>query len=222
MHLIDVRNVYKIYNPGENQVNALDGVSITIDEGEFVAIIGQSGSGKSTLMNMLGLLDTPTSGEYYINGQLADNLTDDQMSEIRNKEIGFIFQFHQLLPEFTALENVMMPALIGNEHFSVAEKRAKDILNRLNLSDRLYHKPNQMSGGERQRVAAARALINNPSVILADEPSGSLDSANKQELHRLLLTMREDFGQTIVIVTHDSELARISDRVVKMQDGVII
>lgn len=216
--MIKVENIHKRFDTLE----VLKGVGLQIDKGEVVSIVGASGAGKTTLLQIIGTLDKPDSGTVEIAGRKVTGMSEKELAAFRNKEIGFIFQFHQLLPEFTALENVMMPALIGNEHFSVAEKRAKDILNRLNLSDRLYHKPNQMSGGERQRVAAARALINNPSVILADEPSGSLDSANKQELHRLLLTMREDFGQTIVIVTHDSELARISDRVVKMQDGVII
>lgn len=216
--MIKVENIHKRFDTLE----VLKGVSLQINKGEVVSIVGASGAGKTTLLQIIGTLDKPNSGTVEIAGRKVTGMSEKELAAFRNKEIGFIFQFHQLLPEFTALENVMMPALIGNEHFSEAEKRAKYILNRLNLSDRLYHKPNQMSGGERQRVAAARALINNPSVILADEPSGSLDSANKQELHRLLLTMREDFGQTIVIVTHDSELARISDRVVKMQDGVII
>lgn len=216
--MIKVENIHKRFDTLE----VLKGVSLQINKGEVVSIVGASGAGKTTLLQIIGTLDKPNSGTVEIAGRKVTGMSEKELAAFRNKEIGFIFQFHQLLPEFTALENVMMPALIGNEHFSEAEKHAKDILNRLNLSDRLYHKPNQMSGGERQRVAAARALINNPSVILADEPSGSLDSANKQELHKLLLTMREDFGQTIVIVTHDSELARISDRVVKMQDGVII
>lgn len=216
--MIKVENIHKRFDTLE----VLKGVSLQIDKGEVVSIVGASGAGKTTLLQIIGTLDKPDRGSVEIAGRKVTGMSEKGLAAFRNKEIGFIFQFHQLLPEFTALENVMMPALIDNEHFSVAERRAKDILTRLNLSDRLYHKPNQMSGGERQRVAAARALINNPSVILADEPSGSLDSANKQELHRLLLTMREEFGQTIVIVTHDSELAQISDRVVKMQDGVII
>lgn len=216
--MIRVENIYKRFDTLE----VLKGVSLQIDKGEVVSIVGASGAGKTTLLQIIGTLDKPDSGIIEIAGRDVTGMSERRLAAFRNKEIGFIFQFHQLLPEFTALENVMMPALIGNENFFEAERRAKDILARLNLSDRLYHKPSQMSGGERQRVAAARALINSPSVILADEPSGSLDSVNKKELHRLLLAMREDFGQTIVIVTHDSELAHISDRVVKMQDGIII
>lgn len=216
--MIRVENIYKRFDTLE----VLKGVSLQINKGEVVSIVGASGAGKTTLLQIIGTLDKPDSGIVEIAGRDVTGMPERRLAAFRNKEIGFIFQFHQLLPEFTALENVMMPALIGNENFFEAERRAKDILARLNLSDRLYHKPSQMSGGERQRVAAARALINSPSVILADEPSGSLDSVNKKELHRLLLAMREDFGQTIVIVTHDSELAHISDRVVKMQDGIII
>ena len=175
MHLIDVRNIYKIYNPGENQVNALDGVSLTIDEGEFVAIIGQSGSGKSTLMNMLGLLDTPTEGEYYINGKLVDNLTDDEMSTIRNEQIGFIFQGFNLISSLSAVENVELPLVYRGMKKEERRRISIDALEKVGLGERINHLPSQMSGGQQQRVAVARAIAAKPPVILADEPTGNLD-----------------------------------------------
>lgn len=202
-------------------LKVLKGVNLTVEQGEIVAIIGPSGAGKTTLLQILGTLDKADSGKVIINGQDLSRLNDNQLAHFRNQEIGFIFQFHQLLPEFTALENVMMPALISGKSMSEAAALAGPLLEQLGLAERMEHKPAQLSGGEKQRVAAARALINNPSVILADEPSGSLDSANKQELHRLLLELRERYRQTIIIVTHDPELAAISDRIVKMRDGII-
>lgn len=202
-------------------LEVLKGVNLTVEQGEIVAIIGPSGAGKTTLLQILGTLDKADSGKVIINCQDLSRLNDNQLAHFRNQEIGFIFQFHQLLPEFTALENVMMPALISGKSMSEAAALAGPLLEQLGLAERMEHKPAQLSGGEKQRVAAARALINNPSVILADEPSGSLDSANKQELHRLLLELRERYRQTIIIVTHDPELAAISDRIVKMRDGII-
>lgn len=203
-------------------LEVLKGVDLYVKKGEIVSIVGPSGAGKTTLLQILGTLDKPDKGEVIIDGTNINYLSDKELARFRNRQIGFIFQFHQLLPEFTALENVMIPALIAGEDQHVARKRATEILGQLKLSDRLEHKPAELSGGEKQRVAAARALINQPAVILADEPSGSLDSANKQELHKLLFELRAYFGQTIVIVTHDKELAGISDRMIEMKDGKII
>ena len=196
-------------------------MSLTIEKGEIVAIIGKSGAGKTTLLQIIGTLDRPDSGSVIIDGTDVLHLGERELAEFRNRHIGFIFQFHQLLPEFTALENVMMPALIHRDSREQARQRATQLLTDLGLADRMSHKPNELSGGERQRVAAARAMMMNPDVILADEPSGSLDEANKHELHALLRDMRERFGQTIVIVTHDKELAAISDRIITLSDGRI-
>mgnify|MGYP002508309525 CR=1 FL=1 len=194
---------------------------MTVEQGDYLAIMGPSGSGKTTLMNLIGCLDVPTSGSYELDGRNLKDLSDDDLADIRNRHIGFIFQFHQLLPEFNALENVMMPALIARQPEKEAEARATQLLSELGLSERRKHKPKELSGGEKQRVAAARAMMMSPDVILADEPSGSLDESNKKELHKLLLQMREQYGQTIIIVTHDKELAEISDRVIEMRDGVV-
>lgn len=221
MHLIDVRNVYKIYNPGENQVNALDGVSITIDEGEFVAIIGQSGSGKSTLMNMLGLLDTPTEGEYYINGKLVDDLTDDQMSVIRNEQIGFIFQGFNLIPSLSALENVELPLVYRGMHSAERREKSKAALEKVGLGDRLHHLPSEMSGGQQQRVAVARAIAAAPPVILADEPTGNLDTNSTKEVMNILHTLKDE-GRTVVIITHDNEIAEEAERVIRIRDGRVV
>ena len=216
--MIEVRNITKSF--GDLQV--LKGVNLHVNKGEIVSIIGKSGAGKTTLLQIIGTLDRPDGGQVLIDGQDVLELNDTEMAKFRNQHIGFIFQFHQLLPEFTALENVMMPALIGGWSRKNAMERATELLKSLNLEERLTHKPQQLSGGEQQRVAAARALMMSPKVILADEPSGSLDEANKKELNQLLLFLREHYGQTIIIVTHDKELAEISDRVIEMRDGQII
>lgn len=200
----------------------LKGIDLAIDKGEIVAIIGPSGAGKTTLLQILGTLDSPDAGRLIINGTETGGLKDKELAAFRNKNIGFVFQFHQLLPEFTALENVMIPALIAKEKPAVAEKRAKEMLDFLKLSDRLTHKPAALSGGEKQRVAVARALINRPAVVLADEPSGSLDTQNKAELHALFFELREQMGQTFVVVTHDEQLASSADRVIHLQDGVVL
>lgn len=216
--MINAKNIHK--NFGELEV--LKGVDLAVSRGEIVSIVGPSGAGKTTLLQILGTLDKPDSGSVLVDGMDVSKLSSDQMSGFRNKHIGFIFQFHQLLPEFTALENVIIPALIGGTDFKKANQRAKELLDYLQLTDRLEHKPSELSGGEKQRIAVARALINNPSLILADEPSGSLDTQNKEELHKLLFDLRDKFGLTEVIVTHDRELAKICDRTIEMKDGRII
>lgn len=221
MHLIDVRDVYKIYNPGENQVNALDGVSITIDEGEFVAIIGQSGSGKSTLMNMLGLLDTPTHCEYYINGKLVDDLTDDQMSVIRNEEIGFIFQGFNLISSLSALENVELPLVYRGMPKQERREISQQALERVGLGSRIHHLPAEMSGGQQQRVAVARAIAAKPPVILADEPTGNLDTKSTKEVMAILHELKDE-GRTVIVITHDNEIAEEAERVIRIRDGKVV
>ena len=221
MHLIEVRDVYKIYNPGENQVNALDGVSITIDEGEFVAIIGQSGSGKSTLMNMLGLLDTPTHGEYYINGKLVDDLTDDQMSVIRNEEIGFIFQGFNLISSLSALENVELPWVYRGMPKQERREISQQALERVGLGSRIHHLPAEMSGGQQQRVAVARAIAAKPPVILADEPTGNLDTKSTKEVMAILHELKDE-GRTVIVITHDNEIAEEAERVIRIRDGKVV
>lgn len=216
--MIEVKNIHKSYG----SLEVLKGIDAVIEQGEIVSIVGASGAGKTTLLQIVGTLDKPDCGEILYDGRRVDNLPDREMARFRNGNIGFVFQFHQLLPEFTALENVMIPALIGGKNQSDAEQEAKRILDFLSLSDRLGHKPAQLSGGEKQRVAVARALINRPSVILADEPSGSLDSKNKIELHKLFFDLRDEFKQTFVIVTHDETLARMTDRTLFMKDGSIV
>ena len=215
--MINATNIRKSFG----DLEVLKGVDLHIAKGEIVSIVGPSGAGKTTLLQILGTLDKLNAGKVLVDGIDFSKLGEKELAAFRNKHIGFIFQFHQLLPEFTALENVMIPALIGRKDKKKSEERAKEILAYLQLADRMDHKPNELSGGEKQRVAVARALINDPGLILADEPSGSLDSKNRDELHKLLFDLREKFGLTIVIVTHDKELAALSDRVIEMRDGLV-
>ena len=215
--MIQIENLTK--NFGDLQV--LKGVDLTIEKGEIISIVGSSGAGKTTLLQLIGTLDKPTSGTIRFNGEDLARLSNKRLAAFRNKHIGFVFQFHQLLPEFTALENVVIPALIAGRKHSEAEVEAMKLLQDMGLGERAHHKPSEMSGGENQRVAVARALINHPDVILADEPSGSLDSKNKDELHKLFFDLRDRYGQTFVIVTHDEALASYTDRTLRMVDGVI-
>ena len=215
--MIQARGIRKRFD----KLEILKGIDLTIDAGEIAAIVGPSGAGKTTLLQIIGTLDKPDSGTLLIEGIEPFRLNEKQMADFRNRHIGFVFQFHQLLPEFTALENVMIPALIARQPTSAAEKRAKELMDFLKLSDRIKHKPAELSGGEKQRVAVARALVNRPSVILADEPSGSLDTQNKEELHALFFDLRNEMGQTFVIVTHDEQLATQADRIIHMKDGQI-
>ncbi|MBQ1665516.1 MAG: ABC transporter ATP-binding protein [Bacteroidaceae bacterium] len=215
--MITLRNITKSF--GTLQV--LKGIDLQIEKGEVVSIVGPSGAGKTTLLQIMGTLDTPDTGSVLIGDTDVTQLSQKEMARFRNQHLGFVFQFHQLLPEFTALENVMIPALIANKSQKETKERAKELLDFLGLSDRAEHKPNELSGGEKQRVAVARALMNKPSVILADEPSGSLDSKNKAELHQLFFDLRDQLGQTFVIVTHDEALAVLTDRTIHLKDGMI-
>ena len=218
--LVEIKDVCKIYNPGENEVRALDHVSLTIDEQAFVAIIGHSGSGKSTLMNMLGCLDVPTSGEYWLHGQDVSALSDDELSDIRNREIGFIFQGFNLIPNLTALENVELPLIYRGVSKSVREELSVEALKKVGLEHRMDHKPSEMSGGQQQRVAIARAIAQAPPVILADEPTGNLDSNSTKEIMDILKGLHKE-GRTVILITHDNEIAAQAKRVIKIRDGKI-
>jgi lipoprotein-releasing system ATP-binding protein len=212
------KNIHKKFG----DLEILKGVDLEINKGEIVSIVGSSGAGKTTLLTILGTLDRATEGEVIINNESVFKLSEKKLAAFRNQNIGFVFQFHQLLPEFTAIENVCIPAMIAKKSKKESEKRAEELLELFNLKDRINHKPSELSGGEQQRVAVARALINNPKVIFADEPSGNLDSVNAKELHNLFLKLRDDFDQTFVIVTHNSELAEMADRTLVMRDGRIV
>ena len=215
--MIQAKGITKSYG----DLRVLRGVDLAVGAGEIVSIVGKSGAGKSTLLHILGTLDRPDGGRLLIDDTDVFALTNRQLAAFRNQRIGFVFQFHHLLPEFTALENVCIPAYIAKTDAAAAQTKAKELLEYLGLSDRLHHKPNQLSGGEQQRVAVARALVNNPAIVFADEPTGNLDSGSSQELHDLLFRLRDDFGQSFIIVTHNEELARISDRRLEMVDGAL-
>lgn len=215
--MIEIKDLRKSFG----KLEVLRGVDLSIGRGETISIVGPSGAGKTTLLQLIGTLDRPDSGSIRYDGTELTTMNAANLANFRNKHIGFVFQFHQLLPEFTALENITIPALIAGESQSAATKKAIELLKLMGLEERAHHKPSQMSGGENQRVAVARALINRPDVILADEPSGSLDSRNKEELHKLFFDLRDRFGQTFIIVTHDEELAKLTDRTIRMVDGVI-
>ena len=216
--MLEAKNIHKSYN----DLKVLKGIDLVINKGEIVSIVGASGAGKSTLLHILGTLDKPDEGVLTLNDTPLHNISDNELASFRNKNIGFIFQFHNLLPEFTALENVCIPGYIGKRPVKEVEKRAKELLDLLGISERMNHKPSEMSGGEQQRTAVARALINSPLIVFADEPSGNLDSHNAEELHKLFFDLRKEFNQTFVIVTHNETLASNADRKLEMRDGVII
>ena len=215
--MIEIKGIKKSFG----SLEVLKGIDLTINRSEVVSIVGPSGAGKTTLLQIIGTLDRPDSGSVHVDSVDVTSLSQSKLADFRNRHIGFVFQFHQLLPEFTAIENIMIPAYIAGTSKKEARSRAEELLQFMGLSDRAQHKPNELSGGEKQRVAVARALVNNPSVILADEPSGSLDSKNKEELHQLFFNLRDRFGQTFVIVTHDEQLAAITDRTIHMRDGLL-
>lgn len=216
--MLKAEEVYKSFG----DLKVLKGISLEVREKEIISIVGASGAGKSTLLHILGTLDRPDSGNIFYDGRSITDLKEEKLAIFRNQTIGFVFQFHHLFPEFTALENVCIPAFIANKNRKETEVKAMDLLNLLNLSERSQHKPSALSGGEQQRVAVARALINHPRIVLADEPSGNLDSIASQELHKLFLTLREKIGQTFIIVTHNQELARMADRTIEIRDGRIV
>ena len=220
-HLIEVKNVYKIYNPGENEVRALDGISVTIDHCEFVAIVGHSGSGKSTFMNMLGCLDTPTSGDYYLDGVNVAGMTDDELSDIRNKQIGFIFQGFNLIPSLTAQENVELPLVYRGMPAEQRRQLAEEALTRVGMEHRMNHRPSELSGGQQQRVAIARAIAARPPIIMADEPTGNLDTRSGEEVMKILHELNEE-GRTIVLITHDNDIARQATRAIRIIDGKVV
>jgi putative ABC transport system ATP-binding protein len=216
--IIKTQGLKKIYQMGEEQVKALDGVDIELERGEYVAIMGPSGSGKSTLMNLLGCLDTPSQGEYWLNGHAVSTLNDDELAQVRNKEVGFVFQSFHLLPRYSALENVQLPLVYSNIPREERLARAKQSLEQVDLSDRIHHRPNELSGGQRQRVAIARALINQPSILLADEPTGNLDSTTGRDILNLFEHLHTT-GHTIILVTHDPEVASHANRIIRLRDG---
>lgn len=216
--MLKAKGIYKSYG----QLNILNDVDLTVNKGEIVSIVGASGAGKSTLLHILGTLDSSDQGSLEIDDVSLKGLNENQLSQFRNKKLGFIFQFHHLLPEFNALENILIPALIQNTPVKAAEKKAKELMNRLGISHRAEHKPHELSGGEQQRVAIARALINDPVIVFADEPSGNLDSQNAESLHTLFKELNQELNQTFIIVTHNEELAKVSDRVITMKDGKIV
>lgn len=217
-YMINLTGITKSFG----SLNVLQGVDLSVSEGEIVSIVGPSGAGKTTLLQIMGTVDKPDSGKIIIDGTDTRTLGDKELSAFRNKKVGFVYQFHRLLPEFTALENVMMPALIGGEKFDTAAKRGRELLSMLGIAQRADHRPAELSGGEKQRAAVCRALINHPAVVLADEPSGSLDSESKKELYRIFFKLREKLGQTFVIVTHDDQLAGLADRTIRIVDGKIV
>lgn len=221
MELIKITDMFRRYIVGTNEVNALDGVSLTINKGEYIAIMGPSGSGKSTLMNILGCLDTPSAGQYILNGINVSDMNENELSDVRNKEIGFVFQTFNLLPRYTAVENVALPLIYSGVGLKSRTHRAEQVLQSVALGDRMEHRPNEMSGGQRQRVAVARALINNPSIVLADEPTGNLDSKTSVDIMNLFEDIYKKGGNTIIVVTHEEEIARHARRIVRLRDGKI-
>lgn len=220
MKIIETHEITKVYKMGNNIVNALQGVSISIEKGEYVAFMGPSGSGKSTLMNIVGCLDSPTTGSYSLNNHLVSDMTENELAEIRNKEIGFVFQTFNLLPRASALENVALPLIYAGYSKSEREERAMAALESVNLADRYHHKPNELSGGQRQRVAIARALVNNPSIILADEPTGNLDTKTSYDIMNLFQELH-DKGNTIIMVTHEDDIAHYAHRIIRLRDGIV-
>ena len=220
-HLIEVRNVYKIYNPGENEVHALDGISDTINQGEFMAIIGHSGSGKSTFMNMLGCLDSPTSGDYFLDGVNVAGMTDDELSDIRNQQIGFIFQGFNLIPSLTAQENVELPLIYRGIPKAEREALSREALAQVGMGERMTHKPSELSGGQQQRVAIARAIAARPPIIMADEPTGNLDTRSGEDVMQILHELNAE-GRTIVLITHDNDIARQATRAIRIIDGKVV